>query len=207
MVEGKSKAKDKKHAGGRPPGPRDPYILNGEVQELVCNALIIGLTYEDAASNAGIPRMTLNRWNKRGAKNALKKLKGKPIEPTEEIYITFHEAVNRALIHSKVRAATALDRGFTGEKTHVVEKHTDREGNEIIREFDKYLVTPDWRAAESKLMRRYPAEWGNKVVVGEDKESPVGLTLAAFMKEAAREERALMEAEEKKKKALKDGDK
>jgi len=194
-----AKSKSKKQKGGRPKGEtRSHYKLTDRAKQRIIEALIIGEPLEIAARRGRIDRMTLYRWRKEGEKLYKAQLKGKKISEQDQPLIDLYGEIEDALIESEMKAARAIDTGFTGIKTQVVEEKFDKvTGNLISRKtYDKYLVKPDWRAAESKLARRYPDRWGNKEKITH-KDNPdkpiVATTLRDFVLQAARKQKELKE--------------
>jgi hypothetical protein len=197
-----AKSKGKKKRGGRPKGTTGPNKLTERVQKLIIEALILGEPLEIAANRGRIAANTFLRWRKEGKRLYEAQEKGATISEDEKPLVDFHIAIEDALIESEVRAAQAIDIGFTGIKTPVVEEKYDKvTGNLISRkEYEKFILYPDWKAAESKLARRYPDRWGNKDKITHEasKDNPImTATLADFVKNAAMRarERAAKEKE------------
>lgn len=203
-MKSKETPEEKRKGPGRPKGSTNPYKLTEEVQDRIVRALILGEPKEIAAKYGRIAWSTFYEYVNKGEKLLKAQEKGQELTDEELKYVNFFNAVEDALMESEIRAAHAIDVGSTGIKTHVVEKKYDKDGNITSeKEYDKYILEPDWRAAESKLSRRYPDRWGNKDKITHEgsKDNPiVTATLADFVKNAAlrARERAAKEKEREK---------
>jgi hypothetical protein len=188
-----------KKGAGRPKGTIGPYKLTAEVQSRIVHALILGEPKEIAAKYGHITFDTFSKYMKQGERLTKALAKGQELTEGELDYANFFNAVEDALVESEIRAAHAIDIGATGIKTHVVEKKYDKEGNITSeKEYDKYILEPDWRAAESKLSRRYRDRWGNKDTLTHEgnQDNPVVVaTLRDFVLGVAKKQKETKERE------------
>lgn len=108
------------------PNGRPPEITD-ELTEKICKAIVAGCYAETACQLEGISKSTFYKWCKRGnAKNPKK---------SDQIYIRFVNAVQKALAQSETRDILVLDKAA-------------QQGN--------------WNAAAWRLQRKHPQRWGSK---------------------------------------------
>jgi hypothetical protein len=115
-----------------------PTKLNQDTQSRIVQAIELGATYELAASYAGITYDTLNGWVNR-AKAELDRREKANVKPRieEQLYIEFFHALKTAEGRAAVKWLAKIEQAAS-------------EGN--------------WQAAAWKLERRYPQEYGRRVV-------------------------------------------
>jgi hypothetical protein len=176
---------------GRPMGGKNAYKLTDLSKERIIHAIILGEPLEIAARYGHVDFSTMARWMKDGERFALAQGKGKTLTEGEQKYVDFYYEIEDAKMESEIRAAHAIDVGFTGIKTHVVERKYDKDGNITSeKEYDKYILEPDFRAAVEKLARRHPERWAKKDQLEHtgSKDSPIMIqTMADWAKLAAKE--------------------
>lgn len=108
-MNGKRKSKKvAKRAARKPKAPAPPKRgrpskLNAETQKRVCDAILVGATYEAAAQYAGITYETFNEWMKAGRAAQ---------EPNE--FSDFSEAVTLANASAQVNFATHIKNAASG---------------------------------------------------------------------------------------------
>lgn len=112
------KASAKKAVATEPAKPAEPVLnrvgrignLTPEAQKLIVDRLEIGMLQEQAALSSGIPTATYYYWLKRG-RNERDRLTADlyaPVDPNEEKYLEFLEAVERARAQAVARYVTKL---------------------------------------------------------------------------------------------------
>lgn len=122
-----------KNKGGR------PTKLDERTQEKIISAIKAGNYIETAAAYAGISKNTLYEWLKRGEreKQRVEKSNKAKIKKSEEIYVIFTDAVEKALAEAEMRDVLII--GKAAEK--------------------------EWQAAAWRLERKFPDRWGRKLNV------------------------------------------
>jgi hypothetical protein len=130
------------------PGGR-PTLLNDETMQEIVDAVIDGCTFAVAAGAAGICRTTFYNWRERGLRYQEEE------EPNEEDapYAEFLNILTRA----KDRCARLDAKVFTEAARGGIEETIEDDGNGR-----KTITRRDWRAAESRLKRRFRDDWGDK---------------------------------------------
>lgn len=121
-----------KNKGGR------PTKLDERTQEKIISAIKAGNYIETAAAYAGISKNTLYEWLKRGEreKQRVEKSNKAKIKKSEEIYVIFTDAVEKALAEAEMRDVLII--GKAAEK--------------------------EWQAAAWRLERKFPDRWGKRVI-------------------------------------------
>ena len=121
-----------KNKGGR------PTKLDERTQEKIVSAIKAGNYIETAAAYAGISKNTLYEWLKRGEreKQRVEKSNKAKIKKSEEIYVIFTDAVEKALAEAEMRDVLII--GKAAEK--------------------------EWQAAAWRLERKFPDRWGKRVI-------------------------------------------
>lgn len=118
-----------------------PTKLTPELQDEICKVIRSGNYIETAAAFAGINKTTLYDWMKRGAreKERIEKNPRAKIRKTEEPFVEFSNAIEKALAHAEIRDVAII--GKAAEE--------------------------NWQAAAWRLERKFPERWGRKVMVKE----------------------------------------
>jgi len=116
-----------------------PTKLDERTQEKIISAIKAGNYIETAAAYAGISKNTLYEWLKRGEreKQRVEKSNKAKIKKSEEIYVKFTDAVEKALAEAEMRDVLII--GKAAEK--------------------------EWQAAAWRLERKFPDRWGRKLNV------------------------------------------
>lgn len=114
--------------------PGRPTKFSFELAEKIVQAVRAGVFLETAAAFAGISKVTLHGWLKKGARAR----KGDLHE--------FQVRVEQAIAEAEVRAVNTIQRAAQGI--------TDKEGNIVER--------PDWKAASWYLERKHNKRWGKR---------------------------------------------
>jgi len=129
--------------------PERPRILEGlmakEVEDRLFDALYIGSYVETACAYAGISKNTYYDWLRRGERERMRLLEGKPVPDgvdkdyasREAIYVKFSDAMERAIASADIRDLTLLARA--GQKG--------------------VWQVPAWRQE-----RKHPDKWGRQRV-------------------------------------------
>lgn len=132
-------------SGGR------PTKLSLEIQERIVSAITAGNYIETAAAFAGISKVTLYKWLRRGAR------------AHAGAHHEFVNAIEKALASAEVRDVATIARAASGydvERT----KETAGVGGITVRETTKYREFA-WQAAAWRLERKHPERWGRRVEV------------------------------------------
>lgn len=125
-----------------------PTKLTDEVQEEIEKGVLVGLSFEMASGAAGVTRQTYYNWVERGRRW----VEGESEDPKDERYARFFDALTRAKDECARIDAQCLRDAATGALAETITE----EGNV------KTIRRPDWRAAESRLKRRFRDDWGDK---------------------------------------------
>lgn len=114
-----------------------PTKLNDEVQHKIITAIKQGNYIETAASYAGINKSSLYLWLKKGEreKQRVEKNSRYKIKKSEEIYVNFSNAVEKALAEAEMRDVIRIDKA----------------------------ANENWQAAAWRLERKFPKKWGRKI--------------------------------------------
>lgn len=136
--------------------------LTQEVSDQICKNIRNGLTYEQAATYAGVTRRSLQVWKAKGE------------IATSGIHYDFNKAVQKAGIEARVLHLSRINKaalvGEEFDEVSIIEKiEIDRvTGLEIVvgreKRITKKKVMPQWQASAWILERRHPAEFGRFVV-------------------------------------------
>lgn len=120
-----------------------PNKLTDEVQRKIVQAVQIGNYIETAAAYAGIDKSTLHRWLKRGEREIARTDGEKPkkVKQSEQPYVEFCNAVEKAMAESEVNDVTRL-----------------------------FKMSDDPKVITWRLERRFPERWGHKQKVSADVE-------------------------------------
>lgn len=111
--------------------------LNGTIHKEIVKWLKDGLPQDSAAAMAGISARTLNRWIRRGrAEIDFIEMTGIK-NPSEARYVKLYKECMKALAIDEAACVNSINQAVPG----------------------------DWRAALSKLERRYPQNWSPKTHV------------------------------------------
>lgn len=124
-----------------PTGPVNRYgqrgALTPELQARIVQVVQAGNYLKTAAQFAGVGASTLSVWLSRGRSAAAILDAGGDIQPADERYLRFLQAVTQAETVAEVAAVTHWRRAFTD----------------------------DWRAARDYLSRKRPDQWAAKTTV------------------------------------------
>lgn len=111
-----------------------PTKLNKQIIEEIALMVKLGNYIETASAFAGISKVTLYEWMKRGRRE-LERVndgKGRKIRKSEELYVEFLNAIEQAMAEAEVRDVQTI-----------------------------YNATKiDWKASAWRLERKYPDRWG-----------------------------------------------
>ena len=110
-----------------------PHRLTDAVTETVCGALKEGAYAEEAAAMAGIGRSTYYMWLSKGRVARSRREEDLPVSITDQGFLDFLDAVERASIAPEIEALMIIHRA---------------------------AERGSWRAAAWFLERRYPHKWG-----------------------------------------------
>lgn len=138
------------HTRNKPIGR--PCELTSAVQETIVGLLRAGNYLETAAAYAGVNKVTVYKWLKRGARSLRKSSKtGEPIPEAELAFVEFSNAVQRARAEAEARALQLIAKA--GES--------------------------QWQAAAWRLERMFPQRWGrsNRVEVSGPNGEPVAVNV------------------------------
>lgn len=126
--------------GGR--GLARPTKLTKKIQEDICRAVRAGNYIETAAAHVGINKTTLYDWMKRGAreKERIAKNPRARVKKSEEPYVEFSNAIEKALADAEVRDVAIIANA----------------------------AKENWTAAAWRLERKFPERWGRKERVQAD---------------------------------------
>lgn len=117
-----------------------PTDLTPATQRRIVRALKAGATFKLAAQYGGISYNTFNEWRKRG-KAELDRADGArvhtDIRESERPFVEFYEATKKAEADAAIK---------------------------WLEEIDKAAKAGNWPAAAWKLERRYPEEYGRRIV-------------------------------------------
>lgn len=131
---------------GRPPK------INPKIMEKILNAIRAGNYMETAAAYAGIDKVTLYSWMKKGN------------QQPRSVYGQFLNALSEAQAQSQIRDVMNIDLAAMGRK-NVYERDAngklvfDGNGDPIVIE---YGFKPNWQASAWRLERKYPKLWGKQ---------------------------------------------
>jgi hypothetical protein len=112
-----------------------PSKLTAKLQEQIVMTLRMGNYIETAAAFAGINKVTLYAWLKRGRKEIDRVgdgERGKRVTKNEQIYVDFTNAVEVAMAEAELRDVQIL---YNAGKS-------------------------DWKSSAWRLERKYPKKWG-----------------------------------------------
>lgn len=123
-----------------------PTSLTPKLIEEVADAVRDGLSFAMAAGAAGICRATFYGWQERGRRY---KEEG---DENDAPFAEFLDVLTQAKDECARRDARVLSRASVGDLAETITE----EGNV------KTICRPDWRAAESRLKRRFRDDWGDK---------------------------------------------
>jgi transposase len=131
-----------------------PTKLNDELREVIAGQLRAGNYIETAAAFAGVSKVTLYDWIRRG-KRELQRVEANPrakVRKEEAPFVDFLNAVERA------------------------QAEAEAEDVDILRR----AARDDWKAAAWRLERKFPDKWGRKDRLAAELEHAgnVGLTIA-----------------------------
>lgn len=121
-----------------------PRLLTHEVQRAICDNIIGGLIPEEAAQMAGVARATFYLWKQLGQQEADRLAANPRAKPKAkaQIYLDFLDAIKKTELSFK--------------RTHIV--RVQAAGSE------------HWQASAWILERRYPREYGQRVIVAREVE-------------------------------------
>ena len=112
-----------------------PTLCSPEMTEKICSAIRAGNYIDVAASWAGLNRASLHNWLKRGRREMQKcAAQNMPIEPSEQVYVDFVGAMEKAMAASEVQGVATITRA----------------------------AQDNWTAAAWKLERMFPQRWGRR---------------------------------------------
>ena len=128
--------------------------LTSEVVDKICNALRLGMTYDQAAELAGIGKSTFYRWKEKAEK------------AKEGKFREFWDSLKRAETEGEAVLLKDIHSTATGKhirKKTKIEAITDPEGVEIgtktTTTIEEGVV---WQACAWILERRHPERWGRR---------------------------------------------
>lgn len=140
-----------------------PEKLTLPLSKRICAYVEGGSFMETAAEASGIHRNTLRAWLKKGARERIKRRRGKEPDEALDRYVQF---------------SAAMDEAWAKCEIHSVE---------LIQTAAKI----DWRAAAFHLERTRPKRWGRKIEIAADAETKADwVTMVKATKEA--EQKALL---------------
>lgn len=114
-----------------------PTKLTPELQEKICQAIRAGNYIETAAAYAGISKVTLHEWMRRGRRETerVEKAEGRAkVRKKEAPFVGFLNSVEKALAEAEVRDVFII--GKAAEE--------------------------NWQAAAWRLERKFPDRWGRR---------------------------------------------
>lgn len=113
-----------------------PTKLNEEVQNKIVQAVQAGNYIETAAAYAGINKSSFYEWLKRGEreKQRVEKDSRLRVRKSEEDYVSFSNAIEKALAVSEMRDVLIIGKA----------------------------AETQWQAAAWRLERKFPKRWGKK---------------------------------------------
>lgn len=109
-----------------------PIKLNAEIQKQIIDLIRAGNYIETASSCVGVNKSTLYEWLKRGARE--KQKNGDKINKSEQIYVEFSNAVEKAIAEAEARDVLIIQKASQ----------------------------TDWKASAWRLERKFPNKWGRK---------------------------------------------
>lgn len=114
-------------------------LLTPELQQAICANIAAGLSQRDAAELAGVPSSTFYGWLQRGETERKRLEKSKRAKPkaSEKPFMEFSEAVKKALLDYKKARITGIQQA----------------------------AAEHWQANAWILERRFPNEFGQKILV------------------------------------------
>ena len=128
-----------------------PSNLTPEIQEILLEAIGMGLTFKSAAQFAGVDETTFYTWKRKG--------KAATFGP----YHQFYQALRKAEIMGQAALLKNINDASAGGQTIVTTRVTTGPDGQVIKTIvHQRQALPDWKAAAWILERRYPAEWGRK---------------------------------------------
>lgn len=140
--------------------------LTPEVERRICDAIAAtSCSFEDACHLAGIHPGTGRQWLQRGTTDPGDK-KHRPPHPR---YVAFVDAIAQARARDKASRVARMTQAAIGGYEVSRETITRPDGTKIERVRKQ---PPDWRADESILERRYPAEFGRRVILDHEGAQP-----------------------------------
>ena len=124
--------------------------LTDEVMKKICNSLRAGAYIETACALAGVSKVSLYAWLKKG--------NDKP----NSIYGEFLNAVDKAQAEAEMRDLINIDNSAMGRK---YEYERDANGKLVMNQNgDPILITQgqqaSWQASAWRLERKHPKKWG-----------------------------------------------
>lgn len=136
------------------------------VADAIARAIAEGNYVETAAKLAGVSKVTVYDWLKRGARARMRAIKtDSPIARADRPYVAFLNAVDEAEAEAEardVRSLANLGNGGIHVETVTVKVAVDAEGNE--KELERTTRTertlPDARVLMWRLERRHTERWG-----------------------------------------------
>lgn len=143
--------------GGR--GLARPTKLTKKIQEDICRAVRAGNYIETAAAHVGINKTTLYDWMKRGAreKERIAKNPRARVKKSEEPYVEFSNAIEKALADAEVRdvaiIANAAKENWQAAAWRLERKFKERWGrNDYSRETERINAVIDKTKKEVELI-------------------------------------------------------
>ena len=123
--------------------------LTPDVEEDICQAVSLGLTYRDAALLVGVTDRSIHGWIERGRKSK------------SGIYFRFFHKLEAAKVKMKATYAEAIRKAaLDQDKVTQVTRTTLPDGTIIDKIVETTRPARDWKAALAALERRFPEEWG-----------------------------------------------
>jgi len=143
---------------GNPGGPGRPSVITNEVIAEVADGVRVGLPFHGAAIAAGISAATFYGWQDRGQRY----LDADEPDEEDEPYARFLETLTRARWECARGDAMTLAKASTEGLAETIEKDMVRSDKAGVLAVDVTRIRrPDWRAAESRLKRRFRDDWGD----------------------------------------------
>ena len=129
--------------------------LTPEVQQMICQALLVGVPLRQAAVLSGVSVNTVNEWLRRGD--------GRDGRQASQVFATFATAIKKAQAEDQARRVARIEQAAQGGQVLVEKTATTvkPDGSTVTVREVKYSA-PLWVADAWHLERTDPKHWGRR---------------------------------------------